>query len=174
MDLRIIKTKKAIREAFFSLRRNSTLDKVKVKDICALAMINKTTFYKHYEDIYALSDELEKEVVDMVIANLTAKGEIFTNPSRFITELPKALNANHGMLYPLFHDNFDKLFVILEKRLKCCYSRKELTDEEDIVLTFAIGGALHTMRQLKFERNCDDALLTENLSKILKKLNELK
>ena len=56
MDLRIKKTKIAVKKAFLQLRNNNSLEKVKVKDVCEVAMINKTTFYKHYEDIFTLSD----------------------------------------------------------------------------------------------------------------------
>ena len=105
--------------------------------------------------------------------SFVAKGEIFQNPSLFMRELPDALNKNKEILYPLFHDNFDKLFIILEKKLKRFYGFHEQSEEEDILLTFAIGGTLHTMRSMKFEWDCDDDILMEKLSEVLKKMNEL-
>ena len=60
MDLRIVKTKNQIKRAFLSLRNKYSLEKIKVKDICELAMINKTTFYKYYVDSFALADEVEE------------------------------------------------------------------------------------------------------------------
>ena len=47
MDLRIVKTKQQIKQAFLSLRAQYLPEKIKVKDICERAMINKTTFYAH-------------------------------------------------------------------------------------------------------------------------------
>ena len=63
MDLRIEKTKKSIRNAFIELRTKKPLEKITVKELCALACINKSTFYSHYEDIYALSEAMEQETV---------------------------------------------------------------------------------------------------------------
>ena len=42
MDLRVIKTKKNIRDAFLELRKKHTLDEIKVNALCEKAMINKT------------------------------------------------------------------------------------------------------------------------------------
>ena len=58
MDLRIVKTKKAIINAFLSLRAKRPLEKITVKELCEMAIINKSTFYSHYADIYELSDSL--------------------------------------------------------------------------------------------------------------------
>ena len=63
MDLRIQKTEHAIKNAFIELRSKKPLEKITVKELCELAMINKSTFYSHYEDIYALSETMEQETV---------------------------------------------------------------------------------------------------------------
>lgn len=173
MDLRIVKTRRSIKQAFLELRNLHPLEKIRVTDICAIATINKTTFYKHYRDIFTLSAQLENEAINLVMESFPAKDEIFQNPMYFLTELPKALDANKEFLFPLFHDNFDKLFSLLEKQLKDCYGAADSKEEEDILLTFAIGGTLHTLRSMKFERDCDDAILAEGMSSILKQLNML-
>lgn len=64
MDLRIVKTKKAIREAFLQVRKTTPLEKMKVRDLCRIALINKSTFYNHYEDVFALSEEMENEILE--------------------------------------------------------------------------------------------------------------
>ena len=63
MDLRIQKTEKAIKNVFLELRARKPLEKITVKELCELALINKSTFYSHYEDIYALSEAMEQETV---------------------------------------------------------------------------------------------------------------
>ena len=173
MDLRIVKTKRAIKQAFLQLRATTPLENVRIADICKIATINKTTFYKHYRDVFKLTAELETEAVELVMESFSAKDAIFSDPMRFLTELPNALNANREILYPLFHDNFDKLSILLEHQLKHYYASEDRTDEEEILLTFAIGGMLHTLRSLKFERDCDDTILVEGLSNILKQLTTL-
>lgn len=54
MDKRVIKTKKAIRQAFISLRQNKPIEKIYVENLCREALINKSTFYRYYRDIYDL------------------------------------------------------------------------------------------------------------------------
>ena len=70
MDLRITKTKTAIINAFLSLRSKKPLEKITIKELCEQAMINKSTFYSHYGDIYELSDMLDTEVVLSVIQSM--------------------------------------------------------------------------------------------------------
>jgi len=51
-------TRKAITEAFLSLLRQKSLDKITVKDIIETAGVNRNTFYYHYRDIYDLLEKL--------------------------------------------------------------------------------------------------------------------
>ena len=51
MDIRIARTDRAIEQAFMELREKNPLEKIKIKDLCGMACINKSTFYAQYEDI---------------------------------------------------------------------------------------------------------------------------
>lgn len=57
-DRRTKYTKMVIRDAFLALIKKKPIQKITVADICALAEISRPTFYFHYEDIYALLDEI--------------------------------------------------------------------------------------------------------------------
>ena len=74
MDIRVARTDRAIEKAFMELRAKNPLEKIKIKDLCALACINKSTFYAHYEDIYALSSGLETKVIGNILACVTDFG----------------------------------------------------------------------------------------------------
>ena len=63
MDIRIEKTDRAIEKAFMELRARQPLEKIRIKDLCTLAKVNKSTFYAHYEDIYELSSRLENKLI---------------------------------------------------------------------------------------------------------------
>ena len=54
LDIRIEKTERAIKQAFMELRREKPVEKIRVKELCDRACINKSTFYAHYQDIYAM------------------------------------------------------------------------------------------------------------------------
>ena len=62
-DLRVIKTKRAIRTAFAELLSEKAMDDITVTDIAARAMINRKTFYNNYRGVYELVDELENDIV---------------------------------------------------------------------------------------------------------------
>ena len=67
MDLRVKKTLKNIKEAFYQLRKKKPIEKISVKELSETAVINKATFYLHYKDIYDLSDKLENELISSII-----------------------------------------------------------------------------------------------------------
>ena len=48
MDLRVKKTERAIRKAFYELMLEKPIPKITVKELAERAEINKTTFYAHY------------------------------------------------------------------------------------------------------------------------------
>ena len=57
-DLRIRRTKKSIRDAFFELIDENGFDSVTVKDITDRALISRNTFYLHYEDKFDLLNKI--------------------------------------------------------------------------------------------------------------------
>ena len=49
------------------LRAQKPLEKIKVKELCDLACINKSTFYAHLDEIYAVDISMEDEMVEVVV-----------------------------------------------------------------------------------------------------------
>lgn len=67
MDLRVIKTRKAIKEAFCEMIMEMDYRNIKLKDLTQRAMINRNTFYLHYASIDALLEDLQNEIVQSFI-----------------------------------------------------------------------------------------------------------
>lgn len=66
-DLRIIKTKKILFESLLKLMKDKNFEKIKISDICEMALINRSTFYAHFEDKYELLMELfEEQKLDLL------------------------------------------------------------------------------------------------------------
>jgi AcrR family transcriptional regulator len=63
-DLRIIKTRWAIREAFAAMICEMGYEQVTIKELTARARINRKTFYLHYPSLDALLGELQDYFVD--------------------------------------------------------------------------------------------------------------
>ena len=51
-DLRVLKTKQALRNSFIDLIREKTFESITVNELCDQAMVRRATFYKHYADKY--------------------------------------------------------------------------------------------------------------------------
>lgn len=71
-DPRIIRTRKLIMDSFIELSGQKEFKDITVKDITTEAMINRATFYYHFEDIY---DLLEKVLTEVLLINLD--GDIY-------------------------------------------------------------------------------------------------
>ena len=66
-DPRVIRTRKLIMDSFIKLSEEKEFKDITVKDITTEAMINRATFYYHFEDIY---DLLEKALSEVLLINL--------------------------------------------------------------------------------------------------------
>ena len=69
-DLRIIKTKKILFETLLKLMKQKNFDKIKISDICEEALINRSTFYAHYQDKYELLDDLVEDLKVSLLKDL--------------------------------------------------------------------------------------------------------
>ena len=149
MDLRIEKTEKAIRNAFMELRARMPLEKIRATELCAAACINKSTFYAHYTDIYALSETLEEETVRSIVSSIPdLKGHSAQNPDVFTRAICLAFLSNISLIKVLFAGKEQsQLGLHLERELKKVIYRKypeyEGDTEKDILLSYCIQGAYH-------------------------------
>jgi len=82
-DLRIIKTKEALRTALLKLLKEKSLEQISISQLCREAKINRGTFYLHYENVEALFEEYFREIThDLDLA--------YREPYRFVQELDLA------------------------------------------------------------------------------------
>ena len=171
-DLRIIKTRKAIRDTFIEMRKTLPVEKIHVRELCRNAMINKSTFYNHYEDIYALENELEDEAVEQFLENFGEKDCLLTDPVRFLTKMPPVFDANMEQLLPLFRENMDAAFFKLEAKLREIYETPDMSQEDRISLSFILNGTMHTLREMKFGEGCGEKMFISSLAGLIQKLEK--
>jgi len=72
MDLREKRTRKLIREAFFELMQENGFETLSVQDITERAMINRSTFYRHYQDKYDLARKCLDEPFTALLEQMDA------------------------------------------------------------------------------------------------------
>ena len=63
-DARVRYTREVIRKSFLELLKEKPAAKITVKELCEKSGINRSTFYKHYADVYDLMEKLEEEILE--------------------------------------------------------------------------------------------------------------
>ncbi|HYF65852.1 MAG TPA: TetR/AcrR family transcriptional regulator [Herpetosiphonaceae bacterium] len=69
-DLRIRRTRLALRGALLALIEEKGFEEIIVQDIADRAMINRVTFYKHYRDKYELLEQTMREMLGELAAGV--------------------------------------------------------------------------------------------------------
>ena len=72
LDIRVIKTKKAIREGVLQLLSEKTIDDISITELAQVAQINRKTFYNYYQSPHQVLDELESELVEEFVSAINA------------------------------------------------------------------------------------------------------
>ena len=151
LDIRIEKTERAIKQAFMELRTQKPVEKIKVKELCDLACINKSTFYAHYQDIYGLANAMEDEMVQIVVAGLPqlTSDDVSERTEWLTREMFKAFMLHEKEINTLFSDSRQGLFINrVERAMSQCIAAKDPTFETDlvrrIVLSFCVQGCYYT------------------------------
>lgn len=161
MDKRIERTNTKLRYSLLTLLKKNNLNKITVLELCKEAKINRTTFYKYYEDVddYVnkiesfLLEELKKEVKDI-------------NRNYLITYIGKIVERikTEKDLYPiLLGSNGDKFF--LRKILYLVHKesidewqrllKKASEDDLDNIYIFIVDGSIGIIEKW-IKNNCKD------------------
>lgn len=152
MDLRVEKTKNSIINAFIELRSKKPLEKITVRELTALAQINKSTFYAHYQDIFALSDEIEKELVSDIVKGISHPESVFEQTDLFVRELTMACVAQEHLLHTIFSDNqaghfSHHLETAIKELIFAQYPEYRHNAKTNIFLSYCIYGGFHAYQQ---------------------------
>ena len=173
MDRRIVKTKKRITGAFIELLEKYSRDRIRVKDICEHAKINKTTFYKHYVDSDELATEIDDTVTDRVVDGFPERGELLSEPEAYVEGLSEAIERETDKLTVVYRGRVDFLCAKLEAKLRKFYDLKEAASEKRIMLSFAISGVVRVLVERTFtnkNERCDKKVLSKYLMNMIRKV----
>ena len=124
-----------------------------------MAMVNKSTFYSHYGDIYELSDTLENEVVLSVIQSMDHSEYIWENTGEFTRQLVLGYLSQDHLIQILFSDSRSSLFVSkieqsIKKMIAEKYPQYHLDPVRNMVLTYTIyGGYYAYMGSRSYDRD---------------------
>lgn len=121
-DLRILRTKKIIKDSLIDLLNFKSFDSLTVNDISNKAMIHRATFYRHFDDKYDLLMEILRESMEEMMRNVGSVEEnmlIFSNNPdfsgtkdsltdknvEFVSSIFKYFEKNKKVFKPLLGEN---------------------------------------------------------------------
>ncbi|MBO5046551.1 MAG: TetR/AcrR family transcriptional regulator [Clostridia bacterium] len=156
-DLRVIKTKNAIEQAFLQLREKYPLDKMKVNELCTLAMINKTTFYNYYDDVYSLSEELENAYLKECFFGFEAYDCLITDTERFIQGIYRNFVENRK-LQIVFRERVNTLVEKAQEQVLEFYKNDVTSEKVKMRVMFLIHGAFYLLFNYKEQHNDGEKL----------------
>ena len=164
-DLRFQKTELAIKNAYFKLKKHgSTI--VKVKDLCDTAMINKSTFYAHYETIEFLHKAICKEFVTKILTQNSYINTIQFDIRSVVYSILNAFIGKMSTVKKLYGDDMHILVNDVENVLMEHFIDNSIDEDYVLSIRFCIGGAF---RLLALEK--DSVRIQKTIEIIEKVLN---
>ena len=85
-DLRIIRTRKLLSNTLLDMMEEESIEKISVIDLCNRAMVNRATFYAHFEDKYHLLTFALEELKDELYEKFNKETKL-TTPIETISSL---------------------------------------------------------------------------------------
>lgn len=154
-DLRVIKTRKNLYEALLYLLKDKTFEEIKVSDICEKALINRSTFYAHYNDKYELFADLIEDLKSSLAKELSTNSNI-SNSKEYYLEMLKIFldhvekekdiyNAIiiHNQNSVIIDMVYDTLKEDIKNRLAVEKSHEKNNIPRDIIAKFYLGAVLN-------------------------------
>ena len=149
-DLRITKTKKLLYEALLKEMETKAFEDIKVNDLCAISMINRSTFYSHYNDKYDLFvyllNTLKNELFDKLDENkfIVSTKEYYMELIRLLLD---HLEEHKKIYYSIILSNRNSLVVdiILDTTIKDINKRLNISNIDrksvpsDVIINFYLG-----------------------------------
>ncbi|WP_262314689.1 TetR/AcrR family transcriptional regulator [Lacticaseibacillus parakribbianus] len=149
MDRRVIKTRRAIENAYVALRRAAAPETITVAAVADLADIGRGTFYLHYKDLSALEASIVDQVVDALVkqfepASIQAIGGSYQN---WLTTCISYLQSQRPIL-DLVKDSANESAVTrrikqtLVASLNSAWDLNPLDADTTLALSYAVSGMI--------------------------------
>lgn len=137
IDLRIVKSRKVIKEAFLQLLKEKCYSNITVTDIAKKAMINRKTFYIHYETKENLYNEITDEIIKEITPPILSKDIFSLNGNEqksAVTYLLIKIKENREIFEIFINDSTNLNFT---EKLKTTlinkpFSRADLTNKNTL------------------------------------------
>ena len=153
MDMRVMKTRRAIQNTFKEMICTLEADKITIKELTERAEIHRKTFYLHYTSIEALYEDMLQLIMQDYLKAIVEPSElndIAENTKRGFTYLAAQEEYVERLIcHPSYRDFCNKLFAAVEQHNRNRYNPfSDISPEKQrLITTFMVTTALDFYRQ---------------------------
>jgi len=179
-DLRIVKTRKALVDAFLQLLEEKRFEDITVNELCERAMVRRATFYKHFADKYEffvfVINTKQEQFQAQTRQNVAPENpqslylDITTNTLNF-------MNSNKKLVQMVFESKMlPTLLEILSQQIAIDVTQKlkeevqsgaRLRASPQLMAQFFTGGLVYTMKWWVAQKKVSEAELMEEFASLL-------
>ncbi len=150
------RTRQNIIDAFWSIYKEKTIDKITVSEITRITGNNRATFYHYFRDVYEVLETIEEEL--MTIVHKEIQGIL--NNEQF-QEISRDSDVLYAISIPIFKEHGEKIFTLLDKNGNSKFKNKfresihtmlikfwnvpQNTEYEDYLLEYAYSAMIGLM-----------------------------
>ena len=155
-DPRSAATKEKIINAYIQLLSETKPEYISALEICEIANIHRSTFYRHYDGINDIEIDIEKTVLKTFsdILDNTPLDDFINGRKTFLKTVSETIRNDLSFYTKVLLVNrrvgfIEKIDATIRNKLKETLSEKtELSDDEiDYVFTFAVAGRVAVYRK---------------------------
>lgn len=151
VDRRVIKTKRAIRNAFAKLMVEKDINDITIIELAEAADINRKTFYNYYSGVYQVVEDIENDIIqsyERLLGNVQFKQSmaapytLFERFSRLINMDPEffgyllTMNGNTALITRIMR-------LLKDKTREVMVAQVDIEEyKADIMIDFILSGML--------------------------------
>ena len=151
VDRRVLKTKRAIRNAFAKLMAEKDINDITIIELAETADINRKTFYNYYSGVYQVVEDIEQDILksyEVLLGNVEFKQSmkapytLFERFSRLINMDPEffgyllSMNGNIALITRI-------MTLLKDKTREVMTARLDIEEyKADIMIGFVLSGML--------------------------------
>lgn len=179
VDRRVKYTRMVLKESLMKLLNEKPINTITVKELCALADVNRSTFYSHYSDQYDLLSKIEEEIIHdmndtLMSYNVTQNEDALV----MIEKIVEYIAANSDSCRILLSENGDPSFrnrlmmIAHDYTMKTSMNQNMIIDEEmtEYASWFAVSGSIHVLESwLKNGMNKSPKQMAEMINHLINK-----
>jgi len=148
-DRRVKRTRKAIKEALSKLLLEKDLHKITIQELADTADIHRGTFYIHYNDIYDLYEQIEKETITQIASIF--RNDAFTTYENIFENIVNFIYYNQSFFRMFLtrgsnHEFYEHMYSFIEKEYMEIWKSENkseyISEEYNCIIKYHLHGCM--------------------------------